>query len=98
MCRRGQQFTLGEIGAGTYTLFFVLGEDWNQAEQAFRQDDTYSQFQKPLTFTETSTRTDTDNGYRIGTRYSTFTVTLNPVPTGTARTTRISKAAFDALR
>lgn len=92
-----QQYTVGRIGQGTYALFFALGDDWDQSVQAFRQNDTYSRFEKPLTFKETTSETSTSTGYRTGTQYSMFTVTLNQDLNGNARTNFTDKAAFDAL-
>lgn len=89
----GQQWTMKGIEQGMYWLYFAQGEDWNQAARMFRRNDTYSQFQKPLTYTVTTT----NEGDSIRTRFHAFTVTLNAVVGGTARTNQVSKAAFDAL-
>ena len=78
--------TLRDIGVGTYVLQFQTGVDWNQGDLTFRRELGTSEFDDRLTFMEDRTAT--------GTRYSTFRVTLNAVPGGTARTHGIDPGAF----
>jgi hypothetical protein len=80
--RAQSKFTLTGILPGSYVLRFATGTDWDDGAHAFRRDQAFYEFDDRFDFEIT------------GTFYTTWSVTLNPVPGGTATTNSISAAAF----
>ncbi len=74
-----------KIRAGTYRLRFQLGTAWRRARGFCRLVGT-SEFDRPLAFDVTESEE--------GVEYSTFEVTLHPVPLGTATTHTIPNDAL----
>lgn len=75
-----------QIPAGVYRLQFQLGSSWPRGGSAFCQVRGTSEFDRPLRFEER----EADDAVE----YSTFKVTLHPVPEGTATTHSIPASAF----
>ncbi len=80
--RAREMMTLAAIGPCRCRLFFALGTDWDALEEEFREDSSFSVFDDPLRFSESA-------GYATE-----FSITLHPVPGGTAKTTPLSKEEF----
>jgi ribosomal protein S27E len=78
--------TLRNLGPGTLRLQFALGADWDAFAEKFRCTPSYSEFVDPLVFVERPLPDETI--------FSTFTVTLHPVPEGKARTRALDEATF----
>ncbi len=70
--RNNSSHRLTGIPDGSYDLFFTLGEDWDAAQGAFTRRRDLSRFDEPFPFTSTPTT------------YTVWSVTLHPVPGGTA--------------
>jgi len=70
--RHNSSHTINGIPDGNHDLFFTLGEDWDAGQGAFTRRRDLSRFDEPFPFTSTPTT------------YSVWTVTLHPVPGGTA--------------
>jgi hypothetical protein len=75
-----------QIPPGVYHLQFQLGSSWPRGGTGFCQTRATSQFDRSLNFEERYTND--------GVEYSSFDVTLHPVPQGTATTHGIPPAAF----
>ena len=78
----GHSYKIKNINTGGYKLIFAQGQGWDEASNKFFNEGA-SQFEEPLSFT-------IQNGY-----YTTYSVTLNPVPEGTAKTHNIPQENFD---
>ncbi len=81
--RRGELARLPGISADSYQLLFQLGDEWLETRQFCRPQHT-ARFDELLTFDEI--RTEDRVNYR------TISVTLNPMPDGTALTTDLPNA------
>jgi hypothetical protein len=77
---------VGQLPEGTYTLAYTRGLDWLESEDAFRWHPSYSEFGKPLQYTE---QRDSE-----GVRYDDIRVTLHAVTGGNVRTKAISREEF----
>ncbi len=77
---------IDKISDGNYKLFFNLGSDWNKTNRAFAVNSSYEVFEETMNFI---TLEEAD-GYR----YSTISVTLNPVAGGGAKTDSINPSDF----
>jgi hypothetical protein len=73
--RHGEKATVAGVDAGTYSLRFVLGTDWNEDDRTFRRDVVAWEFEHVLTFSE------------VGSRWLT---TLHTVADGTDKPARVS--------
>ena len=78
---------VSEISDGKFKLYFNLGNDWNKELIAFNVNSGYEVFEENFEFT-------TDDSGSEYTEYSTFSVTLNPVVGGQARTDSVSAVEF----
>lgn len=87
--RAGDEVRLEAIGEGTYKVLFSRGRGWDEGRGVFACDRQAREFSDTLTFAEV-----TDGR---STRYSTWTVTLNGVPGGTAKTEGVDLRTFDQL-
>lgn len=83
-------YTISNIRDGVYKLVFNLGQDWDSENKKFLLNNGYSIFEEDFDFVTTRY---SDDEYEH-TRYSTFSVTLNPVVDGTARTNDIDSDEF----
>lgn len=77
-------YTMQSISDGIYWLAFAQGTDWDPAGQKFNRNAHAQAFAETFDF-ETTDR-----------QYSAWSVTLNPVAGGTARTAEVDAAQFDA--
>lgn len=78
----GDSYTFEGIEPGIYSAMFLLGKGWVQECFDFQREAGYQEFQQPLRF-------DEEESY--ATRW---TVTLQPVLGGTARTRKIDRERF----
>jgi predicted nucleic-acid-binding Zn-ribbon protein len=85
--RSRNTFTISNISNGYYDLAFSLGNNWDSNKQAFTVSQSFEKFDDSFDFT---TR-ETDDGFY----YTKFSVTLNPVFDGTARTESVGSNEFN---
>lgn len=83
--------TIRGIGVGKYELLFSLGNDYAPSLNKFLRNARYSKFDSLLSFEETETRI----GNTIRTNYDTYSLTLNKVADGNARTSTIDESEFE---
>ncbi len=81
-------YTITDVSNGYYKLMFAQGSDWNTVTKQFNKNQNYSTFDETFDFETTE---DSEYVY-----YSTFEVTLNPVVGGTAETSSVNQAEFNA--
>lgn len=86
--RSNESGVITQIPHGAYQLQFQLGSSW-RTDRRFCEITGTSQFDRSLDFEERRTYD--------GVEYSTFELTLHPVPLGTARTHSIPVYAFELL-
>ena len=84
--RRNESGSITQILAGAYWLQFQLGTSWHVNRHFCRMAGSF-EFDDPFDFEE---REKSD-----GIEYSTFKITLHPVPLGTATTHSIPASAFE---
>lgn len=80
--RSNNSLLIDTISDGDYKLLFNLGNDWNAEHSAFETNSSYESFEEIFDF-----RTTDDE-------YTTFSVTLNPVASGNARTGTVNPEDF----
>ena len=83
--RHNSSHTVTGIPDGSYELYFTLGEDWDAEQGAFTRRRDLSRFEEPFPFTSTATT------------YSIWSVTLHPVPGGTANSQDVPENQFPDL-
>lgn len=88
--RRNSNLNLSKIRDGNYRLYFVLGRRYDEKENIFMENCSFSVFEEAFDFNTYSY--DVSDG--VETNYSVFEVTLHPVVGGTARTSSVSKNEF----
>ncbi|GLW10995.1 hypothetical protein Misp01_61230 [Microtetraspora sp. NBRC 13810] len=71
-----------EVRDGTYRVYFTSGYRFSTSKKRFARSATYQRFDRSLAFRTTSTSS------------TIWTLTLNPVKNGNARTTRINPGDF----
>ena len=86
--KANSNYTITGVSNGIYWLAFAQGLDWDSTTQKFRRNIQYSSFDETFDFTTTE-----DYQYIY---YSEFEVTLNPVIGGTAETSSVDPAQFNA--
>ena len=74
----GRDFKIEAIPVGTYTFYFVLGEDWNHPERQFTRKVEYHRFAQTMGFSETPWGGGIQYSYWTVTLASTGTSNLNP--------------------
>jgi hypothetical protein len=79
-------FTITGIPDNTYDLYFTLGEDWDSEQARFTRGTSRSRFEESFPFTTTATT------------YSIWSVTLHPVPGGTAGAEPVPEDEFPDLK
>lgn len=84
--RAHSQFIATGICDGSYRLFFVLGEDWDEAKGAFTRPKSYEVFEEMFDYTTTSTAA---TGWQV---------TLHEVIGGSAKTESVRPKEFPPLR
>src|SRR5205823_5278015 len=80
--------TLTGISPGEYLLHFSTGTDWGNSKSSFRENQTFAQFENPLSFSE-------DQMADSSIEYSVHKVTLHAVPNGNVRKQPITAAEFN---
>lgn len=88
--RAGDFFPIKGIEDGSYDLYFSLGEDWDDQQGQFTRKASPQRFVEPLSF-----QTVPVTG---GVQYTSITVTLYKVITGTTETTPVPEEEFPGLR
>ncbi|MCX5213673.1 hypothetical protein OG689_31135 [Kitasatospora sp. NBC_00240] len=83
---KGQTAKFKGIEDGTYEVFFAGGSDWDSATKAFTQNCDFSKFDEPLDFKTTRTSSEI--------RWSTWTLSLQAVAGGNARTTDVPADSY----
>ncbi|MDR3665486.1 MAG: hypothetical protein P4L35_01465 [Ignavibacteriaceae bacterium] len=91
--RRNSDLNIEKINDGNYRLYFVLGKNYDENQNIFLEDCSYSVFEEVFNFITYSN--EVEGGENIN--YSLFEVTLHPVIGGTARTNTVSKEEFISL-
>ncbi|MBI2850701.1 MAG: hypothetical protein HYX80_06640 [Chloroflexi bacterium] len=77
--------TITGIRDSAYVVYFEIGEDWDYGSHKFMRKRAYQRFDDNLTFQTTSRQ------------YTTWELSLQPVPGGTASTEHISEDEFPVL-
>lgn len=85
-------YTIKNISDGYYNLVFALGNGWDATNKVFVDNNSYEKFDEGFNFTTYKTYT----GDYVDTHYKTFSITLNPIIGGTAKTEQIDSALFDS--
>jgi hypothetical protein len=85
--RKDKTYTVKSVPDGSYSVFFTGGSGWDGTARAFGRDCAFSRFADPLEFR--TTRDDFG-----GLRWVNFTITLQPVVGGTARTEDVNPDDF----
>ncbi|MEO3807491.1 hypothetical protein ABGB17_00665 [Sphaerisporangium sp. B11E5] len=80
--RKNRKATIRSIPDGTYNVYYTVGTDWDRGRRAFTRDCAFRRFERPIRFRTTSTQ------------YTTWTVTLNSVVGGNARTNDVDPDDF----
>ena len=88
--RRNSNLNLSKIRDGNYRLYFVLGRRYDENQNIFMENCSFSVFEEAFDFNTYSY--NVSDG--VETNYSVFEVTLHPVVGGTARTNSVSKNEF----
>jgi hypothetical protein len=84
--RKDKTYTVKSVPDSSYTVFFTSGADWDGTARAFGRDCAFSRYEDPLKF-----RTTRDAG---GIYWQNWTITLQPVVGGTARTEDVNPDDF----
>jgi hypothetical protein len=85
--RKDKTYTVKSVPDSSYTVFFTGGSGWDGTTRAFGRDCAFSRFEDPLEFR--TTRDDAGGIY-----WQNFTITLQPVFGGTARTEDVDPDDF----
>lgn len=75
-------YNVSKISDGNYKLMFNLGNDWDAVIRAFTVNSSYEVFEENFDFTTSESQ------------YSTFSVTLNPIIGGDAKTNEVKPLEF----
>jgi len=86
--KANSNYTITGVSDGIYWLAFAQGLDWDSTIQKFRRNIQYSSFDETFDFTTTE-----DYQYIY---YPEFEVTLHPVVGGSAETSSVDPAQFNA--
>lgn len=81
---RQSDWTIRNIGPGTYRLWFAMGNDWDPVVRRFQRNPRYWQFDDAFEFS-----VDDDGSYTY------WEVTLHPVADGTAETSSLDPGRFN---
>lgn len=82
--KANSNYTIKNISDGIYWLAFTQGTDWDSSTKKFTRNNSFSSFQDTFDFETSSTQ------------YTTYSITLNPVVGGTARTDTVNGDQFSA--
>jgi hypothetical protein len=86
--RKGRKTTVRGVPDGTYKIYFTGGVDWDRGTRAFTRSCSFKKFADTLKFRTVRSATLI--------QYSTWTITLQPVVGGTARTDEVDPDSFPA--
>lgn len=84
--RKAEKFTLKSLSDGSYMLYFTTGAEWDGELQRFLEVKTLKMLDKPLSFSTTATT------------FSTWNVTLQPMPGGTSSASDVTLTNFPSLK
>jgi hypothetical protein len=84
--RKGRKATVRGVPDGTYRVFFTGGVDWDKATRAFTRDCSFERFENTVAFRTVRSATLI--------QYSTWTITLQPVIGGNAKTSEVDPDSF----
>lgn len=84
-------YTIKNISDESYKLIFSLGKNWDNTNKIFTSDTSFEVFDDKFYFATTKTI----EGDYEHTRYTTFSVTLNPVIGGAAETSTVDPSEFN---
>jgi hypothetical protein len=79
--RGGANYTIGNVGTGTYKIFYAAGTDWNPERKGFMTDCTFSKFDDTFRF----------RAYPV---IDTWEITMTPVAGGNASTSDVDPGTF----
>jgi hypothetical protein len=79
--RKDKKYKVTGVADGTYKVFFTGGNDWDGSARRFARKCAFQQFDDKLTFRTTRTATEI--------RWSTWSISLQPVLGGTASTSDV---------
>jgi hypothetical protein len=79
--RGDSDYTINDVGTGTYQIFYAAGTDWNPDRKGFLNDCTFSKFDDTFRF----------RAYPV---IDTWEITMTPVAGGNASTTQVDPDAF----
>lgn len=86
--RESKTYTVTGVTDGSYEIFFTGGTGWDGRARAFGRNCTFQRFDDPLRFRTVRTATEI--------RWSTWKITLEPVPGGNASTSDVAPGEFPA--
>lgn len=86
--RKGAKYKVSGVTDGTYRVYFTSGEDWDKKSKAFTRSCTFKKFDNSAKFTTTY--------YSTQYRYTTYSISLQPVFGGNTTTSDVPKGAFPA--
>ncbi|GAA3805242.1 hypothetical protein GCM10022226_26500 [Sphaerisporangium flaviroseum] len=84
--RKGRKVTVRGVPDGTYKIFFTGGADWDKKARAFTRNCTFERFQDTVRFRTIRSATLI--------QFSTWTITLQPVIGGNAKTNQVDPEGF----
>jgi hypothetical protein len=79
--RGGSNYTIDDVGTGTYKIFYAAGTDWNPERKGFMNDCTFSKFDDTFRF----------RAYPV---IDTWEITMTPVAGGNASTSDVDPGTF----
>ncbi|WP_405150952.1 hypothetical protein OG589_19265 [Sphaerisporangium sp. NBC_01403] len=86
--RKGRKATVTGVPDGAYKVFFTGGADWDRATRSFTRNCSFERFEDTLKFRTIRSATVI--------QYSTWTITLQPVVGGKAKTSEVDPDSFPA--
>jgi hypothetical protein len=86
----GKKFTEDHIGSGTYSINYMTGVGWDASARQFSRRGECGIFDQPATYSEQR------NGETGEIDYHEFSITLQPVAGGTARTSALNPDEFSS--
>jgi hypothetical protein len=84
--RKDKKYQVTGVRDGTYQVFFSTGDDWDPGTKSFSRNCEFEQFEDSLSFRTTYSATMI--------RWSKWTISLQPVAGGTARTSEVDPGDF----
>ncbi|GAA3426178.1 hypothetical protein GCM10018953_33610 [Streptosporangium nondiastaticum] len=84
--RKKSKFKVRGVRDGSYKVYYTLGDDWDSRARTFTRSCAFERFEKALRFRTTYTATQIS--------WKNWTLTLNPVVGGNARSRRVKPGDF----